>query len=146
MGIDLRSANASAAELGEYAATLRNARNSISAYRSTLVDNWEGREVGYYTSAAASIERRLKSAADELDSIGGKISSTANEIWQEEEAERRRREEEERRRQEEEQRRQEEEERERQEAEERAAMLAKAAENAVKRSLSFFGGGGGGSR
>lgn len=132
MGIDLRSANSSAAELSGYAEKLRAVKNSISTYRSTLSSNWEGREVDYYINAVLSIERRLKNAADELDSIGKEVTSTADEIWREEEAERKRREEEERRRQEEE-------ERERQEAEERAAAAAK---KVIKGIINIGGGGG----
>lgn len=121
MGIDLRSANASAAQLRGYASELRSARDRLSQYCSELNCNWEGREVGYYTDSACSIKRRLEAAASELEAIGRAVSSAADEIRREEEAERRRREEE----------------RERQEAEARAAALAAAAARAA--------GGGGGS-
>lgn len=120
MGIDLGRASVNAAELSRYAAELRNVRGRISMYRSEVLSNWEGREVSCYTGAMSSIESRLNSAANELESIGRDISSAANEIWQEEEAERRRREEEERRRREEEDRK-------RREEEQRAAAAAAAA-------------------
>ena len=103
--IDVGSANARANELRSYANQLRSARSKISQYKRIFGTSWEGMEVTYYINAVGNVESRLNQAALELESIANSITTTANQIREEEEAaERARREAEERARQEAQQR------------------------------------------
>lgn len=116
MGIDVGSADRRAGDLREYASQLQVAKTNLTQYRSMIETNWQGQEVAYYINAIISAQNRLQTASNELHSIASSVSSTAQQIWEEEEAERRR---------------QEAEEQARREAEEAARIAALAAASAA---------------
>ena len=90
MGISVSAAYDRARELRQQARNLRAVKNSMATYKNIINASWEGNEVKYYRQAITSIQNRLNSTADSLDSLAGSIETTANQIRAEEiEAERR---------------------------------------------------------
>lgn len=87
MGINVGRAKSQASSLGNIARDLRNINKSISNDESKLLQNWSAKEVQYITAAIDSIQKRMNDAASKLDDLGNDISSVAEEIRREEEAE-----------------------------------------------------------
>ncbi len=86
MAINVGAANSQASQLSSNVSQLRNAKNQLVTYRSTITSNWQGAEVGYIVSAINQLIDEIDGAIRNLDSIGGDIRQTAEQIRREEEA------------------------------------------------------------
>lgn len=84
MGIDVSAAYARAGELRVQAQYLRDAKSSMTTYKSIFGVSWVGDEVKFYKDAVYSVETRLLDAATALDSLASTIQTTADQIRQEE--------------------------------------------------------------
>ncbi len=86
MAINVNAANNQAAQLNNNIAKLRDAKRQMQAYRSSVSDNWQGKEVTYILTAIDRVIGEIDSAIRNLDSLSGDIKSVAAQIKREEDA------------------------------------------------------------
>ena len=86
MAINVSAANTQAAQLNDNIAKLRDAKRQMQAYRSSISNNWQGKEVTYILTAIDRVIGDIDSAIRNLDSLSDDIKSTATQIKREEDA------------------------------------------------------------
>lgn len=86
MAINVNAANTQAAQLNNNSAKLRDAKRQMQAYRSSVSNNWQGREVTYILTAIDRVIGDIDSAIRNLDSLSGDIKTVAAQIKREEDA------------------------------------------------------------
>lgn len=86
MAINVSAANNQAAQLNDNISKLRDAKRQMQAYRSSVSNNWQGKEVTYILTAIDRVIGDIDSAIRNLDSLCGDIKSVAAQIKREEDA------------------------------------------------------------
>ncbi len=86
MGINVELANAQAGTCRNYAAELRELRNSLLQFKSGLDQAWQAEEMQYVNDAIDQILHEIYGVSNQIDELGGDVISVANEIRREEEA------------------------------------------------------------
>lgn len=86
MAINVTAANNQAAQLNNNISKLRDAKRQMQAYRSSVSNNWQGREVTYILTAIDRVIGEIDSAIRNLDSLSGDIKTVAAQIKREEDA------------------------------------------------------------
>jgi len=86
MAINVSAANSQAAQLNDNIAKLRDAKRQMQAYRSSVSNNWQGKEVTYILTAIDRVVGDIDSAIRNLDSLSDDIKSVASQIKREEDA------------------------------------------------------------
>ncbi len=86
MAININVANNQANQLEGSISDLRTARNKLITYRTSISNNWQGKEVGYILTAIDNLVREIDSAMNNLDSLSRDIKATASQIKKEEDA------------------------------------------------------------
>lgn len=86
MAINVNTANNQAARLNDNISKLRDAKRQMQAYRSSVSNNWQGKEVTYILAAIDRVIGDIDSAIRNLDSLSSDIKSTAAQIKREEDA------------------------------------------------------------
>lgn len=86
MAINVNTANNQAGQLNNNISQLRNAKKQMLAYKSSVSNNWQGKEVGYILTAIDQVVGDIDSAIRNLDSLSGDIKSVATQIKREEDA------------------------------------------------------------
>lgn len=86
MAINVNAANNQAAQLNDNVSKLRDAKRQMQAYRSSVSNNWQGKEVTYILTAIDQVIGDIDSAIRNLDSLSGDIKSVAAQIKREEDA------------------------------------------------------------
>lgn len=84
MGVDVNLANVQAAQLRQYADSLKNAKKNMQSYKMEISGNWIGMETTYIHSGIDKVILQLDSVIAQLDSIQNDIVITASQIRQEE--------------------------------------------------------------
>ena len=86
MAINVSAANNQAAQLADNITKLRDAKRQMQAYRSSVSNNWQGREVTYILTAIDRVIGDIDSAIRNLESLSSDIKSVAAQIKREEDA------------------------------------------------------------
>lgn len=86
MAINVSAANTQAAQLNDNISKLRDAKRKMQAYRSSVSNNWKGKEVTYILTAIDRVMADIDSAIRNLDSLGTDIRNAAAQIKREEDA------------------------------------------------------------
>lgn len=86
MAINVSTANNQAAQLNDNISKLRDAKRQMQAYRSSVSNNWQGREVTYILTAIDRVIGDIDSTIRNLDSLSDDIKSVASQIKREEDA------------------------------------------------------------
>lgn len=86
MAINVNAANSQAAQLNDNITKLRDAKRQLQAYRSSVSNNWQGKEVTYILTAIDEVMGEVDSAIRNLDSLSTDIRSAAAQIKREEDA------------------------------------------------------------
>lgn len=86
MAINVNAANNQALQLNNNISQLRSAKKQMLAYKSSVSNNWQGKEVSYFLTAIDQVVGDIDSAIRNLDSLGGDIKSVAAQIKREEDA------------------------------------------------------------
>lgn len=86
MAINVSAANTQAAQLNDNISKLRDAKRQMQAYRSSVSNNWQGKEVTYILTAIDRVIGDIDSAIRNLDSLSDDIKSVASQIKREEDA------------------------------------------------------------
>lgn len=86
MAINVSAANNQAAQLNDNISRLRDAKRQMQAYRSSVSNNWQGKEVTYILTAIDRVIGDIDSAIRNLDSLSDDIKSVATQIKREEDA------------------------------------------------------------
>ena len=86
MSINVSAANNQAAQLNDNISKLRDAKRQMQAYRSSVSNNWQGKEVTYILTAIDRVIGDIDSAIRNLDSLSDDIKSVATQIKREEDA------------------------------------------------------------
>lgn len=86
MAIDITAANQQALQLSSCAEDLRQAKNQLLSYQSSLGVNWQGEEVKYIQKAINQNLEKINKLIAELEDLSGDVKSTAATIKREEEA------------------------------------------------------------
>lgn len=86
MAINVNTANSQAAQLNENISKLREAKRQMQTYRSSVSNNWQGKEVTYILTAIDRVIGDIDGAIRNLDSLSGDIKSVAAQIKREEDA------------------------------------------------------------
>ncbi len=86
MAINVSVANNQAAQLNDNISKLRDAKKQMQAYRSSVSNNWQGKEVTYILTAIDRVIGDIDSTIRNLESLSSDIKSTAAQIKREEDA------------------------------------------------------------
>ncbi len=86
MAINVSAANNQAARLNDNISKLRDAKRQMQAYRSSVSNNWQGKEVTYILTAIDQVIGNIDGAIRNLDSLSGDIKNVAAQIKREEDA------------------------------------------------------------
>lgn len=86
MAINVSAANNQAAQLNDNISKLRDAKRQMQAYRASVSNNWQGKEVTYILIAIDRVIGDIDSAIRNLDSLSDDIKSVASQIKREEDA------------------------------------------------------------
>lgn len=86
MAINVSAANSQAAQLNDNISKLRDAKRQMQAYRSSVSNNWQGKEVTYILTAIDRVIGDIDSAIRNLDTLSDDIKSVASQIKREEDA------------------------------------------------------------
>lgn len=86
MAININAANNQAAQLNNNISQLRSAKNQLLAYRTSISNNWQGKEVGNIITAIDQVIRDIDSAVKNLNYLSTDIKNTAAQIKREEDA------------------------------------------------------------
>ena len=86
MAINVNTANDQAGQLNNNISQLRNAKRQMQAYRSSVSNNWQGKEVTYILTAIDQVVGDIDSAIRNLDSLSNDIKTVASQIKREEDA------------------------------------------------------------
>ncbi|MCD5324193.1 MULTISPECIES: hypothetical protein [Pontibacillus] len=86
MGINVYEARSQANQLGQYANSLRDVKNRLEHYQSSINDSWKSEEMIYVNRAIQQINSELNSITSTLYSLEHKVDSAAYQIKCEEEA------------------------------------------------------------
>lgn len=86
MAINVSAANTQAAQLIDNISKLRDAKRQMQAYRSSISNNWQGKEVTYILTAIDRVIGDIDGAIRNLDSLSDDIKSVALQIKREEDA------------------------------------------------------------
>lgn len=86
MAIDVNAANQQALQLTSCAEDLRQAKNQLLSYKSSLEANWQGEEVKYIHKAIDQNVDKINKLIAELEDLSGDVKSAAAAIKREEEA------------------------------------------------------------
>lgn len=86
MAINVNTANNQAGQLNNNISQLRNAKKQMLAYKSSVSNNWQGKEVGYILTAIDQVVGDIDSAIRNLDSLSSDIKTVASQIKREEDA------------------------------------------------------------
>lgn len=86
MAIDVNAANQQALQLASCADELRQAKNQLQSYRSSLSSNWQGEEVKYILQAIDQNIAKINKLIAELEDLSGDVKSAAAAIKREEDA------------------------------------------------------------
>ena len=86
MAINVNAANNQAAQLQTNITKLRDAKKQMQAYRSSVSNNWQGREVTYILTAIDRVIGDIDSAIRNLDSLSTDVKNVAAQIKREEDA------------------------------------------------------------
>lgn len=86
VAINVNAANNQAGQLNNNISQLRNAKKQMLAYKSSVSNNWQGKEVGYILTAIDQVVGDIDSAIRNLDSLSNDIKNTAAQIKREEDA------------------------------------------------------------
>lgn len=86
MAINVGVANNQAAQINDNISKLRDAKRQMLAYRSSVSNNWQGKEVTYILTAIDRVIGDIDSVTRNLDSLSGDIKNVAAQIKREEDA------------------------------------------------------------
>lgn len=86
MAINVNTANNQAGQLNNNISQLRNAKKQMLAYKSSVSNNWQGKEVGYILTAIDQVVGDIDGAIRNIDSLSGDIKNVAAQIKREEDA------------------------------------------------------------
>ena len=86
MAINVNAANNQAAQLYNNISQLRDAKRQMLAYRSSVSNNWQGKEVSYILTAIDQVIRDIDAASGSIESLSSDIKTVAAQIKREEEA------------------------------------------------------------
>ena len=86
MAIDVNAANQQALQLTSCAEDLRQAKNQLLSYKSSLEANWQGEEVKYIHKAIDQNVDKINKLIAELEDLSGDFKSAAAAIKREEDA------------------------------------------------------------
>ena len=86
MAINVNAANNQSAQLNDNISKLRDTKRQMQAYRSSVSNNWQGKEVTYILTAIDRVIGDIDSAIRNLDSLSDDIKSVATQIKREEDA------------------------------------------------------------
>ena len=86
MTINVNTANNQAGQLNNNISQLRSAKKQMLAYKSSVSNNWQGKEVGYILTAIDQVVGDIDSAIRNLDSLSNDIKTVASQIKREEDA------------------------------------------------------------
>ncbi len=86
MAINVNVANKQAGQLNNNIFQLCDAKKQLLAYKSSVSNNWQGREVTYILTAIDQVIGDIDSAIRNLDSLSTDIKNTAAQIKREEDA------------------------------------------------------------
>lgn len=86
MAINVNAANNQAAQLSNDISKLRSARKQMQSYKSSVSNNWQGKEVTYILTAIDQVIGEIDSAIRNMDSLSADIKSVAAQIKREEDA------------------------------------------------------------
>lgn len=86
MAINVNNANNQATQLSGNISQLNNAKRQMLVYKSSVSSSWQGKEVGYITTAIDQVIGEIDSAIRNLDALSTDIKNTAMQIKSEEEA------------------------------------------------------------
>ncbi len=86
MAINVNTANIQAAQLNNNISQLRVAKRHMLAYKASVSNSWQGKEVGYILTAIDQVVGEIDSAIRNLDSLSGDVRSVAAQIKREEDA------------------------------------------------------------
>lgn len=73
MAINVNAANMQAGQISAYANQLRNAKNQLYHYKSSITTHWQGQEVTY-------IVHGIDHAIDQIDSVIRQLNSLSNDL------------------------------------------------------------------
>lgn len=86
MAMDVTAANQQALQLASCADELRQAKNQLLSYNSSLGANWQGEEVKYILQAIDQNVAKINKLIAELEDLSGDVKSAAAAIKREEDA------------------------------------------------------------
>lgn len=86
MAINVSAANNQATQLIDNISKLRDAKKKMQAYRASVSNNWQGKEVTYILTAIDRVIEDINSAIRNLESLSTDIKSVASQIKREEDA------------------------------------------------------------
>lgn len=86
MAINVSAANNQAAQLNDDISKLRDAKRQMQAYRSSVSNNWQGKEVTYILTAIDRVIADIDRVIGNTNSLSSDIRSTAAQIKREEDA------------------------------------------------------------
>lgn len=86
MAINVTKANQQAAEIAGKISQLRNAKNNLLKYKSDLLSNWQGQEVGLFTQSIDNEIAKIDALLGTLNNLSTDIRNAAAAIHREEEA------------------------------------------------------------
>ncbi|CAM4339047.1 WXG100 family type VII secretion target [Paenibacillus tarimensis] len=84
MGINVGLASSQAGQLRQQASELSASLNNLAQFKAQLGQGWKAEEVAYINQAIDSIHKEITQLAAALNSLGGDIVQTAQEIREEE--------------------------------------------------------------
>lgn len=86
MSINVNTANNQAEQLNNNISQLKAARKQILAYKTSVSNNWQGKEVGYILTAIDQVIGDIDSAIRNIDSLSDDMKRAAVQIQREEAA------------------------------------------------------------
>lgn len=86
MAINVNAANYQAAQINDNISKLRDAKRRMQAYRSSISNNWQGKEVAYILTAIDRVIEDIDSTISNMGSLSTDIKNTAAQIKREEDA------------------------------------------------------------
>ncbi len=86
MAINVNAANNQASQLSNNVAKLRDAKKQMQAYKSSVSNNWQGKEVTYILTAIDRVIADIDRVIGNTNSLSSDIRSTAAQIKREEDA------------------------------------------------------------
>lgn len=86
MAINVNAANNQAAQLNDNISKLRDAKRQLQLYKTSVSNNWQGKEVSYILTAIDKVIGDIDGAISNLDSLSTDIKNVAAQIKREEDA------------------------------------------------------------